>query len=522
MVDTVHFRIHDLYSNQALVKYLNQPGKGKERKVKLMEGTFDPTKEIFLKRVYIDYTSGNSYPEHYKAFIQSHNYEIHYEINYNRDFIEFALSLPKYWYGNNLCQLVDHWHDREFMTFKNNPWWVCSAHGFDLFRMIFNHFLSSLGHEINKSNLEILRIDICYNLVLRNEADARFYISEIESIKRKRWASTKSGFATFKSGAETNGIYYASRDFTFKIYHKGDEFKQHDFNKIKKRFGKEVAQTIHKLANNVVRYEMEFRPGMLSQLFLSSLKQENNEVYRACAAWRYHSKTGYVVLSDGSKATLDGWTNDAVLKDEEKQPVRKLSAELRTRLTVGKLILSKDIRFFAAGSLSHSLRNLKFSDFVYTGGKASSGYEFKEIFDFDMFQMCVRKFKEYFDHFQISHIDSLEKISVALEKNSERKELDQWLIDNKVYDQLRKHDKLDQGKIKQFVALLKEYSWDEIKSKGFFKKSTYYRYKKFFSDCGVAQKSSGQNLGIDMSYSRYFDLIFNEFHHITSRQTLPR
>ena len=524
MVDTVHFRIHDLYANKELVGFLNQPGKGQERRVKVMEGTFDPMKEIFMKRIYIDYTAGNSYPEHYKAFIQSHNYEIHYEINYNRDFIEIALSLPKYWFGNNLCQLVDHWFDDNFLKFKLNPWWQCTPWGYDRFRTVFNHFLDGcLVHPIKKEFIEILRIDICYNLVLRNEADTRFYMSEIESIKRKRWAKTQSGLASFKAGADTNGIYYSSRDFTFKIYHKGDEFKKHDYHKIKKRFGEEVAKRIWEHANCVLRYEMEFRPGMMSQLFVSDLKNHNWNLYRACAAWRYYDKMGYVKLSDGSKASVDGWTNKAAVSDSTKQPLKKLGPELRKRLSVGKYLLSKDIRFFAGGNLSDSLRSeTKLNDIVFTNGKPTGGYGFKEVFEYSVFDLCVKKFKEYFDHFQISHIDNLDKIDAALKKNEERSVLEKFLIDKKVYGNLRYHDKLSEGRIKQIILLLKQYSWDEIKSKELFGKSTFYRYKKFFDNCGIAQKTTNNNFGVDFSYSRYYDLIFSDFQSITHRQSFPK
>src|SRR5215203_3444987 len=52
--------------------------------------------------------------KHAKHVNTSGHYEFAYMVDYNRDFIEFNFSVPKFVYGSNVLMLVDHPGDREY------------------------------------------------------------------------------------------------------------------------------------------------------------------------------------------------------------------------------------------------------------------------------------------------------------------------------------------------------------------------------------------------------------------------
>jgi hypothetical protein len=502
MVDSVIFKVHDLFANQKLVKALDNPvikQEGKRVMVKKLDVPLDKNKEIFLKRYYVDAASGNSYPEHFRGFFKSSNYDVAYSINYNRDFIEFNISLPKYWFGNNLCQLTDHWLDNHFLHFKNSPFWNCKAFAFERFRQVFNHFLAALPFPVDKSHIEITRLDLCFNLIFRNETDALYYLSELMHVKRKRWRNTQAAITNYLG----QSIYFASKDYTFKVYHKAAEFRKNDFNKVKKRFGKDVAERILKLAGNVLRYEIELRPGMLTQIFHSALKKENIAVYKTLKANRQVTKNGYVVLNNGERANFDGMDN------EGKKVYRKFDPEIRRQMAIGKAIMAKDIQFRIATDSTTSLNRIPVESMEVKNGKLH-GYDHKECFDYELFSMCVDKFKDVFMHFQIGHLDHLNKIQIALEQNRLSEFTRALKMDGK--------ERVDERKVRQIIDLLKEYSWDQIKAKDFMSPTTFYKYKKLFDSAGIKQKNTGYNTGVKFTYDNYYSLVFADFNYISKRQ----
>lgn len=527
MVDSIVFRIHDLLTHERLVAYLHKMDRGmsKTRKV-LEEEEFDPVKASRMVNYFKDHAKGNSFPEWYKGFLSSGHYDIVYRINYAGDFIEFNFSLPKYEFGNNLLQLVDHFNDPHINEFRWKKWWECRTYAWKRFVEVFNRFIDvELGGSkqyssdfspvsdgmVDKSKVQLMRLDLCFNMVFNTEQDAMFYLEELKRIRRKNYDYEKAQ-TTFGTS-----LYLASKSFTWKIYHKASEFKKHkdgqksDYSRIKARFGKEQADAIHQLARTVLRYEIELRPSYLTDRILTDLQNDPKtyETYRAVNFSRAYGTHG-CISEDGVRYNLDGLTNKG-----ETGKFLKMDSRQRLLLSVGDFLKKKEMKFYLRANKDYSIRNLSVDEI-------KSSYNHIEQFNFDVFSIMVDKFKEEFLKFQISNFNQIQALneSIRLRKRNE--------IANRV--RVLSNDALggrpegvSMGMVRTLTTLLRDYSWDEIKERGFLSRSSFYRYRKLFAKFGLTGRSvDNMDFHVDFSYKNYYNLIFQHFAFISKRNQFVR
>jgi hypothetical protein len=282
-----------------------------------------------------------------------------------------------------------------------------------------------------------------------------------------------------------------------------------DYSKIRKRFGKEYADHVVKLADNVLRYEVEFRPGMLTQLFISGLKQDNPTMYKTVKANRQIQESGFVTLSDGSKANFDGLDNEGVKRYEIFSP------EVRRHMAIGKHVMSKEMDFKLIITEELSLKRLLPHDFEIKNGKIH-GYNHVEKFDYALFCKCVDKFRQICQLFQLGHHDHLNKLQMAVENNR----LQEMALQVRVRDYEasgRAPEQYDEKKVRMFIDLLKEMSWDEVKRKKIVSDTTFFKYKKLFTSVGIKERLVGYNTGVNFTYGNYYDLVFADWNRISQR-----
>jgi II/X family phage/plasmid replication protein len=110
---------------------------------------------------------------------------------------------------------------------------------------------------IRRETVELLRIDLSevYKYKTTEEVKAIFH-----GLKNHRRYRTKP--STYKD----TGIYYPGTMTTFKIYDKHEEFKAHDFKKLKKN-NLEDANYVYDMSKNVVRLECEIHKKKLNELY---------------------------------------------------------------------------------------------------------------------------------------------------------------------------------------------------------------------------------------------------------------
>jgi II/X family phage/plasmid replication protein len=153
----------------------------------------------------------------------------------NKIFIE--LSLPKFLMGNNI-----------YMITPEQATSACES----LRKILIDKF----GAFPQVKNWLVTRLDLCYSWQLENE-DA--VISLLGIIRTFSYPRKKS--IDFRTS-----IYSHSEASTVKFYHKGTEFKQHDYKPISKIHLPTAFELLH-LSNNLLRFEIELRKKQLVKEF---------------------------------------------------------------------------------------------------------------------------------------------------------------------------------------------------------------------------------------------------------------
>lgn len=185
----------------------------------------------------------------------SHN-EILIVYNSYYNTLTINTSIPKYLFGNNVILL----HDNEY----SNDW---EPHFMSIKKWIYKFFrkLQYITGKLDYNGILISRIDLCLNQAFDTKMDALLFIDECKRI-------------TFPYEHESNkyiyrtSVMFVGRSYSFKIYHKGTEFKKQKNVKNKEK--------IQPLADRVVRYELTFQKKYLSYLFRTKVYCNDDQQWK--------------------------------------------------------------------------------------------------------------------------------------------------------------------------------------------------------------------------------------------------
>ncbi|WP_445458100.1 hypothetical protein [Flavobacterium sp. HNIBRBA15423] len=181
------------------------------------------------------------YPVHGNITTASSDSTCKFSINENSDSLKFELSIPKYFYGHNIAQFVPNIESQRYLKnpflsreFKHQASLVITR--LTEFIATFLNDLSELLniHNItllNFEDIEVSRLDLCYNQFFESKAFAIDYLQAQKKIYhsrvKKNTKITSDYDSSFAYRHNTDGFY-------FKIYHKGAEFIENDSKKILK------------------------------------------------------------------------------------------------------------------------------------------------------------------------------------------------------------------------------------------------------------------------------------------------
>jgi len=207
---------------------------------------------------------------HTKMKIPSSHYTLNLRPNFERDFIEFNFSIPKFIYSTNVFQFIDR--------SNHSP-----EYSFDKLLHFLHEFFSKYFTVIpEKKDIEINRIDLCYNQIFNTKENALRYLEEQKNINIVNARSDSNKFTAFVendelTGKQTNSsIMYVTKNYSFKIYHKGTEFAKNDLkqllnaNPLNLHLGE-----ISDLADRILRYEMTCRKPLFNYLIDRVLEPKN-------------------------------------------------------------------------------------------------------------------------------------------------------------------------------------------------------------------------------------------------------
>lgn len=159
--------------------------------------------------------------------VPTHNYNMHYRMFEDR--VELEFSIPKFIYGTNVLQLLDHYKR------KASPYDMLVKSVKKVFKDTF------FNVKINWGAVELKRWDLCYNQLFESKNVA---LKALHYIKLKH--QSKADRLNFEYG-----FVQLTKSNYLKIYHKGVEFEKHDRVKYNGPF---VNQLID-ISDRILRYE---------------------------------------------------------------------------------------------------------------------------------------------------------------------------------------------------------------------------------------------------------------------------
>jgi hypothetical protein len=174
-----------------------------------------------------------------KIPVPSHNYNMHYRIYDEKIDLEF--SIPKFIYGTNVFQLIDHYKR------KAQPYEMLVMSIKKVFEDTF------FNVKVHWGAIELRRWDYCFNQVFESKYLA---LKCLHYIKLKHQA--KADRLNFEYG-----FVQLTKSNYLKIYHKGVEFEKHDRLKYTGRYIKQLQD----LADRTLRYEKKCSPKNVSYQF---------------------------------------------------------------------------------------------------------------------------------------------------------------------------------------------------------------------------------------------------------------
>ncbi|MCW3106620.1 MAG: hypothetical protein JWQ09_1126 [Segetibacter sp.] len=449
MIDTIILRVLNLSKYDKLYEQYYAPSKRKNTTTigQLVNTDTGEVTDLAAVTSYIYHDTNRVLPLVHRSTINiaSSHYSVSYSINKAGDYLEFNFSIPKYIYTTNVMQFVNIYDQSVNTTFLELKKFL---HTF-----IRDHFIE----EPLKDDLEINRIDICYNQFFNSKEDALSYLDEQKKLLVKYARSSKNNYRSYDTS-----LMYITKRYSFKIYHKGTEFEKNDYKELVKNGNPKDLPLQYFLDQSdcILRYEMTFRRSMLNYLV--------NHYFFVSKGENLHPQYSEHVLSRTFKNLIVFGYKEFYEKYKKKH--KKFTLQSVFDVT---------------------------NDFMYL-------FDADTItFDETIFQILHRVFYKKVKDFQLTTI---------LSPGEVLNRIDTANADNKIKNSLRRTKKSgkDSWRLLSVALLQQVMNLEELKQ--FMPKSTFYDLKKDLKTIGI--KTGDTSLTIPQPKLDYFDykLYFSKFH----------
>jgi hypothetical protein len=252
MIDTINFKLNNVSKYPLTRTQYERTTRTGETHVFINEDTGETTDTTKIRAI-LHHDSDSLIPlsKRAKLFIASSDYNISYFYNIAQDFISFEFSIPKYMYGTNIIQFVKYFSQDSNTCFDSLNAFVKS--------FVHKHFLDV----VDLNDIELTRLDLCYNQFFNSKYDALTYLKEQKELLTKYSRSTKNDYRTYDSS-----FVYITKRYSFKVYHKGTEFKKNDKLKLiqNNKTGHDIVE-LQEISDKILRYEVTFRKAQIDYLF---------------------------------------------------------------------------------------------------------------------------------------------------------------------------------------------------------------------------------------------------------------
>lgn len=418
--------------------------------------------------------------------VKSSHYNIYYSLNYINDCVTFNVSIPKFLYGNNIAQFVPHTTENQgdFSLMNETSRKELQRNTHKRLKLFIRRFLNYICpiYKFPLEDVRLTRLDLCYNQFFDTKQDALKYL-EYQKMIRKSYIRDSTNI----KHTYVDSVYIVTQDYTAKIYHKGNEFKRNDRKKllaINKKYGRTVfkiesdenGEGMQSIADRCLRYEIEFRNGLLSDIY------RKNYLWSDSKEWNRTKQLYKKYRSDEQiKDRLFKKYHD--MKKVEKEINIDNFKELKTKLTKGEIALARYYQRVSSQSVEFFLnennemkRNKDFPGVILKENYiAPKKYVFPDVLLKQMFKI----FNRFVAEFQVK--EALQ-FSTASEKIVNYN--NQVHYHNKNFPEFGKQKKMNLNVWKQKLLLLETYSLDDMVRLNLVNRQMAWRIKKHLEKIG--------------------------------------
>lgn len=437
MIDTIELKLHNVSTNYPVTRTRLQATSEKGHTTFMVDKDTGECLENTQIRAIMHHDSSNILPLAQRSDLRlgSHHYTLSYKFDYRQDIVHFNFSIPKYIHGTNIIQ---------FIRYADQ-----SAEGVYRYLVSFiQAFFNKLCFEpVNLPDVEITRVDFCYNQFFHYKYDALRYLDEQKQLVSKFARNTKNEAIRY-----TSSLFYSTKRYSFKIYHKGTEFERHDRKELaKNNVTKHSVDFLQNVADRINRYEVTFRKSMFDYVF------NQRKLYEAYIKWYRKAFPGFRVLSPDMQRRVEDFT--------------------------------KQSKRYVLGAISDV-----------------DAIDFKTaVFDLPLFTELYNFFWDYVQKYQLECKMSVYDVMKKAETlNADRDKLKD--------ESLRRKASINTPMVVTLALLAQYYSLDDLKKTGLMPKSTFYRYQKQLSRLGYSSKSRIADMPPpSLDYLEYLS-IFKDYH----------
>jgi hypothetical protein len=504
VIDTVEFRVHDLTKHLRVAQWLDRQITRTGKTVCIVEGeeqwTVEQKVNFRTKLKYHD--TGNEHTVAHFNELRSDHYSIAYKVDYIRDFIAFNVSVPKYVYGTNILLYNRPLKDKNF---------IYSAHSTiaknlkEAYKRLYNFFrrffFTQFGDiEIDWQDVEINRLDICYNQMFDSKEMAFDYLNHLRKLKKKYARNSTNYSRDWKTS-----IVYKTERYSFKVYHKGTEFAKNDAKKLreinesgKDRFDVSYYQTF---ADKILRYEMTFRNSQISYLFMNHLFRSD------CYIWKEGIKLWKTAKA--KKADKQNYmTYRAGLEKHEKHAIDYVNS-----------MINKVKKFYLQPNAKSERFDLETDEDKFLAFPAKKErFNAASLFSPELFGLLAKQFCTLLEEFKLSKQETSHDVLTRLKMHNDtvdnkRAQLERMGLPagHELYRGVGRL--ISESKIKMLLRLLETETFEEIQESNYFTPKTWYNHRKDLAMLGVTQTAQ---LNVvtrsDMDLRAYnSELMFNQY-----------
>jgi len=443
MIDTLHFRLHDLSIHRDLVAQV----RGFKSYRAAYSATFNDMENLRYLRdkpmfYFSDKLRNVVYEPHEKMghfTVPSFTYKPTFKVDLELDFIEFNFSVPKYVYGTNANEYIKN----GTISFEESGSYLYSL----LIGSIKKFFADAFLLDIDLAFVELLRFDLCYNQYFLTKDDALLYLDHLKSVKKK---GRIAGSSDLMQRYDTSLSYRTKTNF-YKIYLKGPEFRKHDAIELLKSPKNSVASVMNaaNIADRILRYEISFNYKWMSYIFTRKIFRKSCVIHKDLMFSFKLIKQHYAVHA------FNG------ISYKQKQMYGEYNS-----------LLNSNFRFFLHQPLPpwHHFRTPEYKENIMTDEsrqyEPEPAIDKRALFDSLMCRLAVKKFVDFFNEYQIQEVDTI----IAF-----KQKLESALSDGQ---------QLNKEKLFSFYSNLNTFGVEYCR-KNFYKKNTFYRLKKIMLSLGI-------------------------------------